>query len=244
MGRCGTAGVTTVLVDPGTLASGQELRLGEAEAHHLRVRRVSAGSVIQLMDGHGGIADGVLLRMGGAVTVSVGLVRQVPRPAPLRLVVGAGDRERFGWLAEKAAELGVTELVPLETSRTTGVSTRVREGQIERLQRRSLEAIKQSGAAWAPRVTAPVALEQVAADPPEGERWLADGAGDAPQGRPPGALTAVIGPEGGLTDPERDLLLAAGFRPIRLGPHVLRFETAAVAVAVLASAPRPGADHD
>jgi 16S rRNA (uracil1498-N3)-methyltransferase len=244
VGRHGPAGVITALVDPGTLASGHELHLGEAESHHLRVRRVSVGSTIHLMDGRGGVADGVLLRVGDAATVRVGVVRQVPRPAPLRLVVGAGDRERFGWLAEKAAELGVTELVPLETSRTAGVSTRVREAQIERLQRRALEAIKQSGAAWAPRVSAPVTLEQVAADSPEGERWLADAAGEPLPGRPRGGLTAVIGPEGGLTDPERDLLLAAGFRPIRLGPHVLRFETAALAVAVLASATRPGADHD
>ena len=67
------------------------------------------------------------------------------------LAVGAGDRDRFGWLVEKAAELGVTTLVPIETARTTGVATRLRGKHLEKLRRQALEAIKQSGAPWATR---------------------------------------------------------------------------------------------
>ena len=55
-------------------------------------------------------------------------VEQVPPPPPLCLAVGAGDRDRFAWLVEKAAELGATRVVPLETERTAGVANRLRAG--------------------------------------------------------------------------------------------------------------------
>jgi len=244
VGHRGATGVITVLVAPGSLLEGAEVQLEEAESHHLRVRRAAAGAAIRLMDGQGAVAEGVLVRPGDAAAVTVGRVRVVPRPTPLRLVVGGGDRDRFGWLAEKAAELGVTELVPLETARTAGVATRVRDSHVDRLQRRALEAIKQSGAAWAPVVSAPIALEHLPAQFPDGNRWVADVEGEAPPSRLCGPLTAVIGPEGGLTDAERGVLRGAGWRPLRLGANTLRFETAAVAIAVLAHAPHFGADRE
>ena len=72
--------------------------------------------------------------------------------AELTLAVGAGDRDRFAWLVEKAVELGVTAVVPLETERTAGVATRVATTQhLAKLRRQALEAIKQCGAAWAAR---------------------------------------------------------------------------------------------
>jgi 16S rRNA (uracil1498-N3)-methyltransferase len=76
-----------------------------------------------------------------------------------------------------------------------------------------------------------------------GARWLADAAGTPPPAlAATEPLTAIIGPEGGLTDAERAAAVAAGYRPIRLGALTLRFETAALAAAVHATAVRSGAE--
>jgi 16S rRNA (uracil1498-N3)-methyltransferase len=145
---------------------------------------------------------------------------------------------------EKATELGVTTVIPLESERTVGVGTRVRPQHLERLRRHALEAVKQSGAAWAARVEGPAALDTLVARQPDGVRWLADVDGQvAPPVLADEPLTVVIGPEGGFTTDERTRLLAAGFESIRLGAHTLRFETAAIAAAALAVAGRLRGSH-
>jgi 16S rRNA (uracil1498-N3)-methyltransferase len=168
--------------------------------------------------------------------------RQARRPE-LTLAVAAGDRERFSWMVEKAVELGVTSIVPLETARTGSVATRVQEGHIGKLRRAVLEATKQCGAAWAPSVEAPIALVDFQSRPVTGHGWLGDPAGAPAPGVLDGApLTVVIGPEGGFTEAERGGLVAAGYLPIGLGPHTLRFETAALAAAVIATSARMRGD--
>jgi 16S rRNA (uracil1498-N3)-methyltransferase len=217
--------------------AGVTLPLDEAEAHHLRVRRPDAETHVEVRDGAGLVGRGVVRIAGkGAVVVLEHAERRLP-PEPLCLAVGAGDRERFTWLVEKAAELGVTDIVPLETERTASVATRVRGAAVEKLRRRALEAVKQCGAAWAPKVHDPMPLEAFLAEERRGERWLADAAGSAPT-LAPSEVTVVVGPEGGLTERERAAAIAAGYRPVRLGPHTLRFETAALAAAVHATAGR------
>ena len=223
-----------VLVEPEILAAGREVRLAETEAHHLRVRRVRDGARVRLMDGEGRVAQGLVIGNpeDGRLVVEACEVR-VP-PAVLLLAVGSGDRERFGWLVEKAAELGVTDIIPLETERTAGVATKVRDEHLAKLQRRAREAIKQSGAPWAPRVHPVHTIGALVARPGSETRWLADADGGTPSlADPASALLVVVGPEGGLSGGERATLLGAGFSPIRLGPHVLRFETAAMAAAVI-----------
>ena len=233
-----------VLVPPGGVARGDVVPLPAAEVHHLRVRRVGAVVPVGIRDGEGLVGDGLLRGEGAAVEVIVERAERLPRPAPLRLAVGAGDRDRFGWLVEKATELGVTEIIPLETARTVGVASRVRSPQLERLRRRALEAVKQCGAAWAPRVHESVGLAAFLARPPEGSRWLADARGEAPPSAfGAGALTLVVGPEGGLTDAELADLAAAGFRSVRFAHQVLRFETAALAGAACAAMARAGSAH-
>lgn len=230
----------SALVPPGALVAGSELGLPDEEAHHLTVRRATSGAPIRLHDGEGAVAMGALLAIGSRATVRVESVDFHPAPPVVRLVVGAGDRERFGWLVEKAAELGVTEIVPLESALVRSVAGRVRSIHLDRLRRQAREAIKQSGTPWAPRVTDLRTPDDVCAQVGEGMRWLADPAGVAPSRAASSALTAVIGPEGGLTDQERLQFRAAGFTPVRLGPHLLRFETAAIAAAVVARLPHRG----
>ncbi len=233
-----------VLVPPGGVAPGDVVPLPPAEAHHLHVRRTGGAAVVGLRDGQGLVGTGVLRGEGDALEVLVDRAERLPPPAPLRLAVGAGDRDRFGWLVEKAAELGVTEIVPLETARTAGVASRMRDAQVERLRRRALEAVKQCGAAWAPLVREIITLEAFLARPPDGVRWLADARGEPPPaGFGTGALTVLVGPEGGLSEEELDRVRGAGFRPVRFGAQVLRFETAALAAAACAAAARPGGAH-
>jgi 16S rRNA (uracil1498-N3)-methyltransferase len=238
----------TVLVPPGLvppgLATGRRERLDDAEQHHLRVRRAHDGERVALRDGAGLVGIGRIAIVGKAWEVEIESAEHRARPAALTLAVGAGDRERFGWVVEKAAELGATRIVPLVTARAGAVATRIRDNHVEKFRRQALEATKQCGAAWAVQVDEPVAL---AAFIERGEterngpglRWLADAAGDAPPGALDGvAVTIVVGPEGGLEDQERTALLAAGFQPVALARHTLRFETAALAAAAAVASAR------
>jgi 16S rRNA (uracil1498-N3)-methyltransferase len=245
--------VITVLVPPGVVtpgaAAGRRERLDDAEQRHLRVRRAREGERVALRDGAGLVGVGRITIVGTAWEVEVENAERRARPAALTLAVGAGDRERFGWLVEKAVELGVTRIVPLVTARASDVATRVRDSHIEKLRRQALEATKQCGAAWAAEVDEPASLAGFMERSDIGRhgpdlRWLADAAGDAPPATLDDvAVTIVIGPEGGLEDQERAALLGAGFLPLALATHTLRFETAALAAAATVTAARLRGTH-
>jgi 16S rRNA (uracil1498-N3)-methyltransferase len=166
------------------------------------------------------------------------------RPPVLTLAVGAGDRERFSWMVEKSVEFGVTRIVPLESEHTAGVATRVKQTHVDRLRRASLEAIKQCGVTWAPTLESPVTLAEFARESLPGAGWLADQAGDAaPALMDEGGVTVIVGPEGGFTDAEREMVVLHGFRPVALAIHTLRFETAAVAAAAAITQARMRRHH-
>ena len=221
MGGGGGAPVITVLVPHGVTAGRRE-RLEESERHHLRVRRAQAGELVALRDGEGLVGTGRLATSGSEWLVDVEAVERRPRPA----------------------ELGVTRLVPLETERTSGVASRLRDVHLARLRRQALEAIKQCGAPWTLEIDAPVPLADFTARPRCGVGWLADAAGGPP---PPvldgGPVAVVVGPEGGLSAAERAALLAAGYEPTALAPHTLRFETAALAAATAVTTARLRGTH-
>ena len=224
----------------GTLTAGATVTLDDEERHHLRVRRAVEGNQVRALDGAGTIAEGVLVRVGKDFAIRIEHVATVPQPPRFALVVGAGDKERFGWLAEKAAELGVTDLLPLKAERTRSVAAGIREGHVHALQRRARQAIKQSGAGWAPQVGAPVDVRFAASQGVPDYRWLADATGESPPELPPNVpLVVVVGPEGGLIPAEREVFLAAGFRRVRFAPDLLRFETAALAAAAVVASQRP-----
>jgi 16S rRNA (uracil1498-N3)-methyltransferase len=233
-----------VLLPPGTAVEGQRCRLSEEESHHLRVRRAAEGELVEMRDGVGLVGTGRLTAGVGGWEVEVVQARRLTRPAPLTLAVGAGDKERFAWLVEKAAELGVARVVPLETERTAGVSTRLRAAQVGKLRRLALETLKQCGAAWATEVGDPLTIDQLIESAPDGARWLAtaDGA-PAPTALVAEPVTVVVGPEGGLTPAEIDRLRPAGYHPIALGRFTLRFETAALAAAAAVAAARLRGTH-
>jgi 16S rRNA (uracil1498-N3)-methyltransferase len=233
-----------VLVPRGSGEAGKRVRLDEAEVHHLRVRRAKDREKVEILDGAGLVGTGCLAEAGRDWAVDVEQVERTERPPETRLAVAAGDRDRFSWLVEKSVELAVTRIVPLETSRTAGVASRLKAVHLPRLRRLALEAIKQCGVTWAPVIDDPAQLGEFLRAPSTGNRWLADEAGEpAPAGMDQTPVTVVIGPEGGFSPDERASLLAAGFRSIMLGPHTLRFETAALAAAAAVAQARLRGTH-
>jgi 16S rRNA (uracil1498-N3)-methyltransferase len=233
-----------VLVERGSGAAGQRVSLDESEVHHLRVRRAKDREIVEILDGAGLRGTGRLVQTGKQWAVEVQSAHHEPRPPELTLAVASGDRDRFSWMVEKGVELGVTRILPLETVRSSGVATGIRDAHLRRLRRQALEASKQCGVAWALQVEQPLSLDDFRSRPLSGPGWLADRAGAPPPthlgGNP---MTVVIGPEGGLTDAERAGLVAVGYLPIVLGPHILRFETAALAAAALATTARMRGSH-
>jgi len=239
VGGGGAETMIRLLLEREQAAIGQRGKVADGEAHHLRVRRVHDGEVVSIRDGAGLVGTGRLVRVGKAWEVEVETLERRLAPPDLTLAVGAGDRERFTWVVEKAVELGVTTLVPLETERTVGVSTRVRPVHLAKLRRQALEAVKQSGNPWTCALEAPVGIDEFLKREVAGQAWLAD-----PAGRPPpeqlsgGGCTIVVGPEGGLSERERVTAIETGYAPISLGTNLLRFETAAVAAAAVVEAAR------
>jgi 16S rRNA (uracil1498-N3)-methyltransferase len=236
--------VIAVLIDPAAQASDLTLDLDAAEIHHLRVRRARTGDEVRVLDGAGRRMEGVLELGSKRARVRLRSEQRVGRPIPLVLAVGAGDRERFGWLVEKAAELGVTEIVPLVTQHAAEATKKLGGAQLGRLRRRAREAIKQSMQPWAPTVAEPETVAALCSRPSGDTRWLTDPAGaPAPESLPAAPVLIAVGPEGGFTEEERRTMTQAGFQPIGLGPGVLRFETAAIAAATLALTARHRGRH-
>lgn len=222
----------TILVEPGQIAAGSCIVPAEGERHHLRVRRVENGARVRVVDGSGGWGEGRIAGTGPDAGIEVATAGQDPVPDGLWLLVGAGDRDRFGWMVEKSGELGVTDVVPLVTDRVRSVATRVRSAHIDPMSRRAREAIKQSGATWAPRIHGMSDWDVLGALP-DARRWVADPGGSEPDDvLAEGTVVTVVGPEGGLTGDELGLCERSGFRRVSLGGGVLRFETAALAAAV------------
>ena len=203
-----------------------------ARRHLLTVLRLRAGETLLLHDGRGGLARAELLADGRARIVS----REPPAPPgpDVTLAVAVPRLPRLEWLVEKAAELEVARLLLLRT----------RHGERElgaargpRLQRLADEALLQCGRRQRLAIAGPCTLDEALQQRGAAELWLASPprAAAPPQaGSRPAAVLACVGPEGGFAPDEEQLLLAAGARPVSLGRTVLRVETAALALAVLA----------
>lgn len=233
-----------LLLEREQAALGHRGRVAESESHHLRVRRVREGEAVSIRDGAGLVGTGRLVKVGRSWEVEVDSLERRLAPPELTLAVGAGDRERFAWVVEKAVELSVTRLIPLVTERTAGVATRVRPTHLDRLRRHALEAVKQSGNPWVCELEAPLELDRFLARRLPGHTWLADPAGGPPPAAIDGSPCAiVVGPEGGLSEQERTAVIEAGYAPVSLGPNLLRFETAAIAAAVVIEAARQRGSH-
>ncbi len=202
------------------------------EAHHLaNVRRFEVGERVTLFngDGHEYLAD---IRELGRKKVSLEVVgvespdRELRHRLHIAAAMPKGDRGDF--LIEKLTELGATDFTPLETERSI---VRIDGAKVEKLRRAVIEASKQCGRNVLMRIH-PAAKWLDWCRTTTGERWIAHPGGDASSEISVGDATLAIGPEGGFTDDEVSAALAIGWRPLNLGPRILRVETAALAAAV------------
>jgi 16S rRNA (uracil1498-N3)-methyltransferase len=225
------------------LAAGLELALPDAAAYHVaRVLRLRPGAPLVLFDGSGADFRAEIVAVeGDRVRVRVGERTAGLRESPLAitLVQAVSRSERMDWTLQKATELGVRRIQPVLSARSV---VRLDEQQAAKKLRHwqaiVAGACEQCGRSVLPDVRAPLELSRYFAQSPrEGQRLVLSP--DGPASLAGLASTAarielLIGPEGGLDDAELDASARAGFAPVRLGPRVLRTETAGiVALAVL-----------
>jgi len=232
---------------PDAARVGQTVTLGPEQSRHLAtVLRIGVGDRVRLFDGRGReflacveCADpaAARARLCEACEPAGG------RPALLTLAFAPPPGQRADVLIEKATELGASRFVPLACERLQGFQASAAARRVARWERKARDAARQSGRAVVPEVCAPTPFEPfVQAD--EAELRLIGSTGDAPAlwrilaGVPdrPGAATMVVGPAGGFSLREMECARQAGFAPVSLGPHVLRVETAAVAMLAVVTA--------
>ena len=219
---------------------GREILLPPTEAHHAaHVLRLKAGDAVELFDGRGGAALGRIVRIKkGEVAAAIeGIRPAAARPEPLiHLGFAVPKGDRLDWLLEKASEMGAASLGPVLFERSVAGGTALSPAQRQRWLARCIAAAKQSGLDFLPQIEDPRPLAEFlsAASGSVGLCGdLAPGAAplaEALRRRPGQPITILVGPEGGLTDVERQLVRAAGFALVRLGRTTLRTETAALAL--------------
>lgn len=223
----------------GALVSGREIDLpAQAGEHLVRVLRLERGHPLVLFNGDGGEYAATITALAKrGVTVQVGERRaDADRESPLRLVLAQGIArgDKMDWVLQKATELGVERIVPLITERTeVRLDADRAERRLAHWQAVLAGACEQSGRNRLPELAAPVRLAHWAASlgAEAGRRLALDPTGDRRASDLPRieAATLVVGPEGGLSDQDLAVLRQAGFDGLRLGPRILRTETAGLA---------------
>jgi len=207
--------------------------LSGSEAHHLlHVMRAKPGHRLVLFDGHGGEYEAEISHCDrSTVQLTLGPKLDIEREHPFQLTLAValpkGDRQR--WLIEKSVELGVSQLIPLQTARSVAGS----EQASSKLQRYLIEASKQCGRNRLMQLAPPQELAELLSQEKSATRILAHpGAGplaelelNSTEDR-----TLAIGPEGGFTDDEVAQAIKAGWETVGLGSRILRLETAALAL--------------
>lgn len=224
---------------PAPLAVGSEVTLPAQAGEHLaRVLRLPAGAPFVMFDGGGGEYAAEITAIGKQVRARVLRHEPVERESPLHitLVQGVARGERMDLIVQKATELGVARIVPVLAERSVvKLDPKQRERKREHWQSIVVSACEQCGRNRVPDVLEVASLGEALKAPAEGAlRCLlaADASGSLAEvaaGAPGGRLVLLIGPEGGLADHEQKLALANGFVACRLGPRIMRTETAGLA---------------
>jgi 16S rRNA (uracil1498-N3)-methyltransferase len=226
------------------LAADAVLDLPEAVVRHIHVLRLSPGDAITLFNGAGGSFEATLADIGkrhASARIFAHDTREAESPIAVTLAQGLAGGDKMDWLIEKAVELGVSAIQPLQASRSvvrlSGERAEKRQAHWQALIQAACE---QCGRNRLPRLT-PVAtveawLAAATSSPaaklllsPRATGSLADLArahGDAWRDA---GVTLLIGPEGGLSPDEEQAARSAGFIGVSLGPRILRTETAGLA---------------
>jgi 16S rRNA (uracil1498-N3)-methyltransferase len=219
------------------LQPGAQLALPPGAARHVQVLRLQPGDALVLFDGRGGEYEALVEHMGRSeVRVQVQAHRAVEAETAraVHLAVGMPANERMDWLVEKATELGAASIQPLLAERSVlrlaGERAHKKQAHWQAV---AVAACEQCGrnrvplvhgivplAAWLEERAAPGLVLSLRS----GTQPLAAAAGEGE-----GEITLLSGPEGGLAPAEEEAALARGWRPVHLGPRVLRAETAPLA---------------
>lgn len=212
-----------------------ELR-GEDARHLTRVLRVEAGQRYEISDNQSAYLAEIAEARGDRVVFRV--IEPVASPSlPVRITLLASliKFDRFEWMIEKATELGVERILPVEATRSEKGLLAASHKRAERWSRIAREGSQQSRRVRAPEILPAARFEQALTEPADHRFVLEEMTAPPllralPSDRTPQAHAALMtGPEGGWTDAERQQAAAAGWQPVSLGPLLLRAETAAAA---------------
>jgi 16S rRNA (uracil1498-N3)-methyltransferase len=224
------------------IESGAELALSAPQAHYLlHVLRLPEGAEILVFDGRNGEwrADIVKARKGSCSIIMRQKLREQTAAQDIHYAFAPLKQARLDYMVQKATEMGASLLQPVITAHTA-----VPRLNLERMRANVVEAAEQCGILTVPGVEAPVKLEALLKACQKGRTvvFCDERAGvaaplDALGGLKGRKITALIGPEGGFSEAERELLLSKDFVcPVSLGPRIMRADTAAVAVLALINA--------
>jgi len=210
--------------------------------HHLRsVLRLGPGQEILLLDGEGSLCCCRIEALGkdsGAARV-LRRWHEDESAVPLRLIQALPKGDKLGLVLQKGTELGVATFAPVVTERSIARPAKERaDKQLSRWRRIIQEAARQSLRPRLPRLCTPAPLSRVLAETDEELRLMLWEEGSRPLDEalpttPPRSVALLVGPEGGLTGQEADLAVASGFSAVRLGPRILRTETAGFAATAI-----------
>jgi 16S rRNA (uracil1498-N3)-methyltransferase len=224
---------------PSRLSPGAVVDLPDQAAHHaMRVLRLAPDDRVRLFNGEGGEWIGEI-RTVSRSGVSVRIVghdrREVEARLEVTLAQGISSRERMDFTLQKAVELGVAEIFPLETRRSVVKLREERASRrVDHWQHLAIGACEQCGRNHVPVVHQVMSLSDwlgtLGRDSADARIMLSPGAELALRELPtPSSVLLLVGPEGGLDPEEQALAATCGFRSVRLGPRILRTETAALA---------------
>lgn len=238
-GRLSPATMHRFLIEPERM-NGDLAPLNEAETRHaLRVLRLVSGASVQALDGCGNAWQGELVTDGETAAVRLlAPCDSTEAPVNVTLYMGIPKGEKLELIAQKLTELGAMRLVPVRMERCVAkIAAQEAEKKLSRIRRIAQEAQKQSGRRRELEITDPVDLPEVCRQLSTYDKtfllWeeargfrLTDGCEEAPGAE---NIAYIVGPEGGISHKEADLLMQAGACPVTMGPRILRAETAAVA---------------
>ncbi|MFB1031813.1 MAG: 16S rRNA (uracil(1498)-N(3))-methyltransferase [Thauera sp.] len=221
---------------PDRLPAGGEVALPDALAHHaLRVLRLRDGEAVVLFDGSGGEVEARLAVRGKAVFAQLGEARAVERESPLRIVLvqALASGDKMDWVVQKAVELGAHAVQPVQAERSVlRLAGERADKRVAHWQQVAVAACEQCGRNRVPEIRPLQALAPWLGAHRDAPNYvLAPGgaAGFADEPEPKDVVHLLVGPEGGWSEVEIAAFDAAGCRPVRLGPRVLRTETAGLA---------------
>lgn len=214
------------------------IALNDDESHHAsRVLRLKEGDAVEVFDGCGREGEGRIAfpSRDSAIVRLTRLSEASPPATRIELAVAVPKGLRAEDMVNQLSQAGVSRFTPLLADRSV---VKPGEGKRERLARAAVESAKQCGRAWLMEVGDPITIDAALRDAAATKLIAApqhQGGRDVRLTEPTPRVLVLIGPEGGWTERELAQADAAGALRWRLGPHVMRIETAALAAAVLAS---------